>query len=343
MELSLCALGWAADLLYASEMQPNVSRGYVSDLRHIFLRRWEYELEMAGVPITPTHPKLLSRAKAIIEDIAPIALSNGDVLDASFCFGYGYEDESAGSINYRNPNLQTGKPRHFLDPVHPLCLGNFAVGVQLPSGELRVLPPPDVSVAGVALVATAKHSSVLMWLGVRYVHDEVGGWLEDALQSIDMPDSLFKQRSLTYAYGTVFSQRFAGDSYDLTTEQERELRERLGYPKSGPIRERMLYDSVVEIFGRDLVVRRYRGRELERLEIDIWVPSKRLGFEYQGQQHFSPIPHWHGVDGFEGQLQRDAKKRRLCKTLGILLIFFGPADDLSRDAVVGRLRASRVL
>lgn len=195
-------------------------------------------------------------------------------------------------------------------------LGNFAVRVEKPASSMWIFPPPDVQVAGVAEVATAKHSSVVMWLGVRYAAESVDQWLLDDLEIFDLAEPLLPNPVPTYAYGTVFSQQYAGVKYDLTPDEERELRVRMGYPAKGkPIREQMLYEAVCGIFGQGNVIRRYRNRELEGLEIDVWVPSMRLGIEYQGQQHFRRVAHWQGLDGLEKQKQRDAKKRNLCKAL----------------------------
>ena len=209
---------------------------------------------------------------------------------------------------------------------------------------MQILPPPEILVAGVAEIATAKRSSVVMWLGVRFCPEESEPWLLDELDNIVLTEPMLREPEPTYAYGTVFSRQFAGQKYDLTHEEEEALRDRMRYPTKGkPVREQILYEAVCGIFGQSNVIRRYRGKELEGLELDIWVPSKCLGIEYQGQQHFQRVAHWQGADGLEKQKQRDAKKRQLCKKLGIRLVCFGHGDDLNRESVVTVLRWCRIL
>lgn len=343
-ELSLCRRGWAEDLLHAAAFDPARSLGFALDLRHLFLRRWESELSRTGLPLLPTLPQFLSRSKALMQERTPLFLSGNDKQGVDFCFGYGASDYGYSALNYRNKFRHAGQPRHFFDKAQPLFLGNFAVNVACPAQSCPlVLPPPDLEIAGTAVVASAKSRSVFMWLGVRYCRAETDWWLLNEVENLELEAPLFHEKPLTYAYGSVFSRAFAGSKYDLTKEEEAELRLKLGYPAKGkPIRERMLYDAVCSVFGANAVIHRWRGKELEGLEIDVWVPSQRLGFEYQGQQHYQHIPHWHGEDGLSKQEERDLRKNKLCKALGITLLYFGPGDAVDRAAVVLALRQARV-
>jgi hypothetical protein len=59
------------------------------------------------------------------------------------------------------------------------------------------------------------------------------------------------------------------------------------------------------------------------MELDIWVPDKKLAIEYQGEQHF--MQHWSSeysdrTESLDKIQQRDQEKRNACKTLGIKLI-----------------------
>jgi len=47
------------------------------------------------------------------------------------------------------------------------------------------------------------------------------------------------------------------------------------------------------------------------MELDIYIESLKLAFEYQGEQHYKPIAH-HTKD-FEQQQTRDLEKKRACK------------------------------
>ena len=54
------------------------------------------------------------------------------------------------------------------------------------------------------------------------------------------------------------------------------------------------------------------------MEIDIWVPSCRVGFEYQDESHFSDVLY--GKAALQDTLVRDAEKRRAAKRCGIKLV-----------------------
>jgi len=55
------------------------------------------------------------------------------------------------------------------------------------------------------------------------------------------------------------------------------------------------------------------------IEIDIFFPNLNIGFEYQGEQHYYPIPFFGGEEKFKKTKRRDSEKRSLCKKEGIKL------------------------
>ena len=76
------------------------------------------------------------------------------------------------------------------------------------------------------------------------------------------------------------------------------VREQIGYPKIGDawVSETMLYHIVEEIYPDTEIIRHHRPNWLEGLELDIYIPSKKLAFEYQGLQHFQAVEHWGGKE-----------------------------------------------
>ena len=76
---------------------------------------------------------------------------------------------------------------------------------------------------------------------------------------------------------------------------------------------------------------------LEGLELDIFIPELDLGIEYQGVQHFKPVEHWGGMEALKELQVRDKKKRQLCQSLGIGLIYFKHDEDLSNESVSAKL------
>lgn len=343
---SFCTTGWGELLLNAAEFPAAQSIHYANDLRYLFQKKLENEITLLGLPVKPKIPLFWSRSKATILDVAPIAQQNGDILDGSFCFGYGGDDDSFSAINSRSEyDKKNPLPNAFINKYEPMTLGNFAVGIEKPSSGLFIHPPPEWAVAGLAEVSSAKQSSVLLWLGVRYEYAALSSWLLDTIEELE-PINQYKQNShkAGYAYGTTFSQHFAGDKYNLSADEELQLRKEMGYPVKGkPIREFILYQCICEIFGPQNVIRRYRGREIGGLELDIWIPIKKLAIEYQGAQHYQRINHWQTEAAFLAQKARDKTKLKICQALGIQLLYFNRKDALDRDSVIRHLRQFRAI
>lgn len=118
-------------------------------------------------------------------------------------------------------------------------------------------------------------------------------------------------------------------------ECEKELKEQLGMPikDNRLFSETVLFKLVSELLPNHEIVRHYRGKELERLEIDIWLPELKVGIEYQGQQHFKPVTHWGGEEGLTKRQYNDLKKAKLFKQLGYKVIYFDFHDSLTMKNV----------
>ncbi len=84
------------------------------------------------------------------------------------------------------------------------------------------------------------------------------------------------------------------------------------------------------MFPDKIVEHNVRPPWLQGLEIDIWLPEKFLGFEFQGEQHFKPIEHWGGEKSLKNLQERDRKKSEIFKSMGYTLItvnFNDPIDE----------------
>lgn len=154
--------------------------------------------------------------------------------------------------------------------------------------------------------------------------------------------SLFLQRY--FPYYELFSRKKYGQNVFLegeaAKEVENELRKRVGYPKIGEKwqSETTLFKVVQTFFSNKEVIYHYRGKELNGLEIDIWVPDLKLAIEYQGEQHFQTIKHWGGEKGLRERIERDKKKRMLCKKVGYDLIEFKYNEDITIKNVEKKLK-----
>ncbi len=125
----------------------------------------------------------------------------------------------------------------------------------------------------------------------------------------------------------------------LETVVENSARRQLGYRRVGDAwtSETTLALLVEQIFRGSRVLRHHRPQWLEGLELDIYVEELALGIEYQGVQHFQPVGAWGGQEALEALQDRDARKRALCKSLGVTLMLFDYTEPLSEEHLRARL------
>lgn len=100
------------------------------------------------------------------------------------------------------------------------------------------------------------------------------------------------------------------------------VRKKFGYPLIGEKHqgETQLYYEIKDILPEDFIIKRhYRPEWLDGLEIDIYIENLKIGFEYQGQQHYIPVKHWGGKKKLSVQQEHDKRKKEICNNLGIIL------------------------
>lgn len=117
------------------------------------------------------------------------------------------------------------------------------------------------------------------------------------------------------------------------------IRQQMGYPKIGDawVSETMLYHIIKEIYPELDIIRHHRPDWLEGLELDIYLPSKKLAFEYQGLQHFQAVEHWGGKAQLEIQKEHDRRKKKICEEKGIHLICINYDEELTNDYIRKRI------
>lgn len=153
--------------------------------------------------------------------------------------------------------------------------------------------------------------------------------------------SSFLQKYLPY-YMLENKKRF-GSIYHLQKEDNKEVenlvRVQCKHPKIGEkwISETMLFQLIKEIFSEHEVIFHYRGSELHGLEIDIFIPSLKLGFEYQGKQHYEAIAHWGGTDGLVKRMENDKRKKAYCEAAGYSLIEFHYQEPINKESIIKKV------
>ena len=61
-------------------------------------------------------------------------------------------------------------------------------------------------------------------------------------------------------------------------------------------------------------------KEIYKASLDIYIPSLRIGIEYQGELHYLPVEIFGGEAGFRSLIERDKLKAKLCQKNNISLI-----------------------
>ena len=91
-------------------------------------------------------------------------------------------------------------------------------------------------------------------------------------------------------------------------------------------RQKWINENKVFLFTKDLMTEQRILREasptwLGKQRLDVYLPELRLAIEYQGKQHTDSVEFFGGQDAYEKNLERDARKARLCKENGVSLIY----------------------
>jgi predicted RNA-binding Zn-ribbon protein involved in translation (DUF1610 family) len=75
----------------------------------------------------------------------------------------------------------------------------------------------------------------------------------------------------------------------------------------------------------------YKDLKYKRpLKFDFYLPDKNIIIEFQGKQHFKPVPFWGGLKSFKLSQKRDKLKKEYCKEKNIKLleILYNQIDDI---------------
>ena len=158
--------------------------------------------------------------------------------------------------------------------------------------------------------------------------------LPDDYEEVSEEELAWRQDALRTAERTL---RQAKRS--LEKKIENIVREEFGFRKIGSrwVSETLLYNIILKLYPDQEVQRHHRPDWLEGLELDIFLPKLRLGLEYQGQQHFHPIEAWGGEQALHELKERDTRKEKLCRQLGIFLVAIDFTEPLTIEHIRSRI------
>lgn len=338
-------------LLDALLLRPGLRTNYAEDVRWLFqLRLWDW-LEECGYSVSREYNDGLHLRRDSIQLFSgiPLVYETGiqahphHELDFEYCQRYFcMNDYSYQAMNYAHGRRKVAQPADYVTSG-PLSLGSFgAVLKQRRTGNVPPLPD-GLRSSAYAEAPFKRAQCILAWLGVWFDSAALPSALVRKIKDTPSIDHGWPEDKGRWPWSSWVGNKVRLH-YGKPGDDEAELRQTLSFaPKGKPVSEEILFRSVRDIFGAEAVKRRYRGRELQGLELDIWVPALRLGFEYQGEQHQKQVKHWHGEDGLQRQQERDARKKELCERLGYRVLFFYPNDWLDRVSVLRKLRQATIL
>jgi len=141
-----------------------------------------------------------------------------------------------------------------------------------------------------------------------------------------------------YVQGDLLENEFMDAVQDVLRSAENALREQHGLPRIGEgwISEMLLFD-VVRAFFPD-AEHHSTPDWLKRQHLDVYVPSSKLAFEFQGLQHYEPVSFFGGEAGYADLQKRDKVKARKCRENGVTLIAWKYDKPLSADALLSTLK-----
>lgn len=129
---------------------------------------------------------------------------------------------------------------------------------------------------------------------------------------------------------------FRADAFRPYFNRARSLfRQLYGLPgiNEGWVSETTMLEIVRSLFPAERVMDHYRPPWLDGLELDVYLPNRRLAFEYMGIQHFQPVERFGGMEAFASRLERDRRKRTICEARGIRLIDVRYDEPLTIDTI----------
>ena len=99
--------------------------------------------------------------------------------------------------------------------------------------------------------------------------------------------------------------------------------------------EYSLYQLILKTFGD--AIYQYHAQWLGRQSLDIYIPSQKIAFEYQGFQHYEVVEFYGGQKGLEMRKSLDERKRKLCQENQVVLIEWRYDEPISKKMLENKL------
>jgi hypothetical protein len=129
---------------------------------------------------------------------------------------------------------------------------------------------------------------------------------------------------------------------EILREAENLLREENGLPHIGEgwVSETQLYRLVLSFFPD--AEQHATPEWLRPQHLDVFVPSRKVAFEYQGRQHFEPVDFFGGEESFRETVRRDKLKAQKCKANSVTLVEWIYTETIDLQTLIKKLKQAKV-
>ncbi len=102
--------------------------------------------------------------------------------------------------------------------------------------------------------------------------------------------------------------------------------------------EKQMIKIVTELYPEH-EIKKHDRTTLDGLEIDCYIPELKLGFEYNGRQHYEHIEFFHKTkEDFEKQKERDIEKMKRVKEKGIKVIVIRYDEAVTKEIIQEKIK-----
>ncbi len=102
--------------------------------------------------------------------------------------------------------------------------------------------------------------------------------------------------------------------------------------------EKRMIEIITSLYPNEKIEKHNRT-VLDGLEIDCYIPSLKLGFEYNGLQHYEHVKIFNKtVKDFEAQKERDIEKRRRAEKKQIKIITIRYDEEVTEETIQNKLK-----
>ena len=92
-----------------------------------------------------------------------------------------------------------------------------------------------------------------------------------------------------------------------------------------------LYRLILQLFPNAIF--QYSPSWLAPQSLDIYIDEINTAIEYQGQQHYGPLDIFGGIESYQKTISRDAKKKNLCNSNGVKLLYWKYDIPITKENV----------